>query len=230
MEQYLITGASGGIGRAIAIKLAGGGKRFWLTGRSVDQLDETARQIKQLGSEPRVVACDLTDEMQIEALLRQVGREPLRALIHNAGVAVVKPFEQISRSEWERSNAVNLTAPFQLTKGLLPNLQAGSSIVSILSVAARTPFANWSSYCAGKFGLDGFTRSIREELRPRGIRVINIYPQATATDIWESVPGDWPKENMLSAQHVADAVLFALNQPSSVLIEDIALGHLGGNL
>ncbi len=230
MEQYLITGAGGGIGQAIAVKLAGSGKRFWLTGRNADKLNETARQVEQLGSETRVARCDLTEAQQIDALVRLVGREPLQALVHNAGIAVVKPFEQITTAEWEESNAVNLTAPFLLTKGLLPNLQAGSSIVSILSVAARTPFANWSSYCAGKFGLDGCMRSIREELRPRGIRVINIYPQATATDIWESVPGDWPKDKMLSAERVADAVLFALNQPASVLVEDIALGNLGGNL
>lgn len=230
MEQYLITGGGGGIGRAIALKLAGGEKRFWLTGRNADKLKETARLVEQRSGEAHAMVCDLTDTKQIDDLIRRIGREPLSALIHNAGIAVVKPFEEVTPEEWERQNAVNLTAPFLLTRGLLPNLGEGSSIVSILSVAARTPFANWSSYCAGKFGLDGFTRSIREELRPRGIRVINFYPQATATDIWDAVPGDWPKENMLAPEQVAEAVAFALSRPSSVLVEDIALGNLGGNL
>lgn len=126
--------------------------------------------------------------------------------------------------------AVNVTAQFLLTKGLLPRLGPGASIVTILSVAARTPFAGWSSYCMSKFALDGFIRSIREELRPRGIRTINIYPQATATDIWATVPGDWPKEAMLAPEQVAEAVAFALSRPASVLVEDIALGNLGGNL
>jgi len=81
-----------------------------------------------------------------------------------------------------------------------------------------------------KFALEGFSQSIRAELRDHKIRVINIYPAATDTEIWNNVEGDWSRQNMISATHVADAVAFALAQPSEVLIENITLGNLGGSL
>lgn len=81
-----------------------------------------------------------------------------------------------------------------------------------------------------KFALDGFTRALREELRPRGIRIINIYPAATATDIWNSIPGEWPRENMIKPEEVAEAVAYAYSRPASVLVEDITVGSSGGNL
>ena len=79
-------------------------------------------------------------------------------------------------------------------------MKAGASIVNILSIAAKTGFANWSSYCMSKFALEGFSQSIREELRPRGIRVLNIYPAATDTEIWEPIEGNWPREKMMSSE------------------------------
>ena len=81
-----------------------------------------------------------------------------------------------------------------------------------------------------KFALRGFSETLREELRPRGIRVIAVYPGATDTSIWDSVPGDWPREKMMQAEEVAGAVAFAVSCPSNVLIEDITLGNLAGSL
>ena len=109
-------------------------------------------------------------------------------------------------------------------------MKQGAAIVNILSVAAQNGFAGWSGYCASKFALDGFTKSIREELRSGGIRVINVYPGATATDIWNNLPGDWPKEKMLRPEEIAEAVMFALNRPDSVLVEEIKLGGIAGKL
>ena len=81
-----------------------------------------------------------------------------------------------------------------------------------------------------KFALDGFSRAVGEELRTEGIRMINIYPAATATDIWETIPGDWPKESMISAGEVAEAVVYALSRPSNVLVSDITVGSIGGHV
>src|SRR6516164_2719902 len=91
-------------------------------------------------------------------------------------------------------------------------------------------FANWSAYCMSKFALEGFSQSVREELRERRIRVINIYPAATNTGIWDAVAGDWPREKMISPGQVADAVAFAISQPSDVLVENVTLRKLTGNL
>ena len=81
-----------------------------------------------------------------------------------------------------------------------------------------------------KFALRGFSETLREELRPRGIRVIAVYPGAVDTSIWDSVPGDWPRDKMMKAEEVAKAVAFAVSCPPSVLIEDITMGNLAGTL
>ena len=81
-----------------------------------------------------------------------------------------------------------------------------------------------------KFGLEGFFQSVREELREHKIRVINIYPAATDTNIWKNVEGDWPREKMISPDDVASAVAYALSRPADVALENISLSNLTGNL
>jgi short-subunit dehydrogenase len=230
MKRYLITGASRGIGRAIAEKLAESNVTLFLHGRDVAALRETTNLVEAKGAISRQLRADLGDKSSVEALIEQVSGEPLEALINNAGIAVVKPLDKISIEEWERTFAINVTAPFLLTQGLIPAMSRGGSIVNILSIAAKTGFAGWSSYCMSKFALEGFSQAIREELRARQIRVINIYPSATDTDIWTAVEGERPRQKMISAEQVASAVAYALAQPPDVLIENITLGNLSGSL
>jgi NADP-dependent 3-hydroxy acid dehydrogenase YdfG len=106
----------------------------------------------------------------------------------------------------------------------------GASIVNILSIAARTGFPNWSSYCMSKFALEGFSQSIREELRGRGIRVITIYPGAADTGIWKNVTGNWPREKMMKPAEIAEAVYYAVHRPPGVLVENITLANISGTL
>jgi NAD(P)-dependent dehydrogenase (short-subunit alcohol dehydrogenase family) len=230
MKRYLITGASRGIGRAIAEKLAESNVTLFLHGRDVAALRETTNLVEAKGAISRQLRADLGDKSSVEALIEQVSGEPLDALINNAGIAVVKPLDKISIEEWERTFAVNVTAPFLLSQGLIPAMSRGGSIVNILSIAAKAGFAGWSSYCMSKFALEGFSQAIREELRARKIRVINIYPAATDTDIWNAVEGERPREKMISAEQVASTVAYALAQPPDVLIENITLGNISGSL
>ena len=118
----------------------------------------------------------------------------------------------MTQIEWEQTLGVNVTAPFMLIQHFAPRMQPGSSIVNILSVAAKTGFPGWSAYCMSKFALEGFTQSVREELREHKIRMINVYPAATATEIWNNVAGDWPRDKMMSPSEIADAVTFALSR------------------
>jgi NAD(P)-dependent dehydrogenase (short-subunit alcohol dehydrogenase family) len=142
----------------------------------------------------------------------------------------VKPFTEITSVEWEQTIGVNITAPFMLTQHFAPKMPPGSSIVNILSIAATTGFANWSAYCMSKFALEGFSQSVRGELRDRKIRVINVYPAATDTEIWNQIEGKWPRHKMISPQDVASAVVYALSQPVGVAVENITLSNLTGNL
>jgi NAD(P)-dependent dehydrogenase (short-subunit alcohol dehydrogenase family) len=159
-----------------------------------------------------------------------VGKGPIDLLVNNAGIAVVKPFTEITTIEWEQTVGVNITAPFMLTQHFAPRMPPESSIVNILSVAAKSGFANWSAYCMSKFALEGFSQSVREELRDRKIRVINIYPAATDTNIWSDIEGNWPRHKMISPEDVASAVAYALSRPADVTLENITLSSLTGNL
>jgi NAD(P)-dependent dehydrogenase (short-subunit alcohol dehydrogenase family) len=230
MKRYLITGASRGIGRAIAEKLAGAGHTLLLHGRDRDALAKTCRAVEAKTGLAISLCYDLRDAGAVEKMIDEIGPKPLDALINNAGVAVVKPLDQITLQEWQTIFAVNVTAPFLLTQRLLPMMPSGASIVNILSVAAKTGFPNWSAYCMSKFALEGFSQSVREEVRSRGIRVLNIYPAATNTEIWNAVEGEWPREQMMLPEEIGDAVAYALSRPAEVAVENIDLTNLTGRL
>src|SRR5438876_1626102 len=230
MKRYLITGASRGIGRAIAEKLAADDAMLLLHGRDTVALAQTRKAVEPHCAKVILLVHDLAKPSGVSDLIAEVGKEPIDLLVNNAGVAVVKPFTEITTIEWEQTVGVNITAPFLLTQRFVPRLPPGSSIVNILSVAAKRGFANWSAYCMSKFALEGFSRSIREELRDRKIRVINIYPAATDTDIWDHIEGKWPRHKMISPKDVASAVAYALSRPADVALENITLSNLTGNL
>lgn len=229
MNNYLVTGASRGIGKAIALNLAEKKVILYLTGRDEKALDDTCEKVIAKDSKAIPILADLSDPSQIESLVNKIDCENIQAIIHNAGMGLVEPFEEITLDSWQKVLNVNVTAPFLITKYLSKKLTEGSSIVNILSVASHAGFPNWSSYCMSKFALDGFMKSIREELRERKIRVINIYPGATATDIWKTIPGDFDLDKMMSADRIAEAVCYALDQPDNVLIENITVTNLAGN-
>jgi NAD(P)-dependent dehydrogenase (short-subunit alcohol dehydrogenase family) len=230
MKRYLITGASRGIGRAIAEKLAGPGRNLLLHGRNREALAKTCRLVEQKSGKAVPLSYDLRRAARVEKMIDAIGPKPLDALINNAGIALVKPFDEISLIEWDTLFAVNVTAPFLLTQRLAPKMWTGASIVNILSIAAKNGFPGWSCYCMTKFALEGFSQSIREELRPRGIRVLNIYPAATNTEIWDAVQGEWPREKMLLPEEIGDAVAYALSRPAGVAVENIDLLNLTGRL
>jgi NAD(P)-dependent dehydrogenase (short-subunit alcohol dehydrogenase family) len=234
MKRLVITGASRGIGRAIALRFAKKGNHLILQGRDEKALGETCHKIEANGGKATPVLAEFRRLQGIDALVETaaagIDHEPLHLLVNNAGIAVVKPFAEITPEEWQASLMVNVTAPFLLTRQLAPLMTEGASIVNILSIAARTGFPNWSSYCACKFALEGFSQSIRQELRDRGIRVINLYPGATDTDIWNKVSGHWPREKMIKPDEIAEAVYYAVQRPPAVAVENLTLGNISGTL
>ncbi len=230
MKRFLITGASRGIGRAIAEKLAASDVELLLHGRDTVALADVCNSVKPSCARVLRLIHDLAVTSGVADLIAEVGKDPLDLLVNNAGVAVVKPFGEITKVEWEQTVGVNITAPFVLTQHFAPRMPPGSSIVNILSIAAKTGFANWSAYCMSKFALEGFLQSVREELRDHKIRVINVYPTATDTNIWNNIEGKWPRERMISPEEVAGAVSYALSRPTDVALENITLSSLTGNL
>jgi short-subunit dehydrogenase len=230
MKRILITGASRGIGRAIAQKLAARDVTLLLHGRDTVALAETCKAIGPNCAEVVKLVHDLATPRGVSNLVSQVGSDPLNVLVNNAGIAVVKPFREVTETEWDQTVGVNITAPFLLMQHFACQMPPGSSIVNILSVAARVGYPNWSAYCMSKFAMEGLSQSIREELREHGVRLINIYPAATNTEIWNSVAGDWPREKMMSSDEVAQAVAYALSRPNDVVVENITLTNAAGDL
>lgn len=230
MKRFLITGASRGIGRAIALRLAAPDVTLLLHGRDAVALKETCAAAEARGPQPVKLIHDLAQLRGVEDLIAQVGHTPIDLLVNNAGIVVVKPFTEVTREEWSQIIGVNLTAPFFLAQHFAPRMPPGSSIVNILSIAAKNAYPNWSVYCASKFALDGLSAAIREELRPHKIRVLNIYPAATDTEIWDPLAGDFPRSKMMSPADVAEAVAYALGQPPEVAVENITLASVSGTL
>ncbi len=229
-KRILITGASRGIGRAIAGKLSAPDVTLLLHGRDTVALAETCKAVQSQCAGVVKLIHDLATEKGVSNLISQVGADPLDVLVNNAGIAVVKPFREVTSEEWNQTLGVNVTAPFRLMQCFVGQMPPGSCVVNILSVAAKTGFENWSAYCMSKFALEGFSQSVREELREHRIRVINIYPAATNTEIWNDVAGEWPRDKMISPEEVASAVVYALSQPPNVAIENITLSNAAGNL
>jgi NAD(P)-dependent dehydrogenase (short-subunit alcohol dehydrogenase family) len=229
MKRILVTGASRGIGRAIAEKLASEDVDLLLHGRDTVALAEVCQSVR--AKSVTKLIHDLATTRGVCDLIAQVGdKQPLDVLVNNAGIAVVKPFAEITHAEWEQTLGVNVTAPFMLIQHFAPRMLPGSTIVNVLSIAAKTGFSGWSVYCMSKFALEGFSQSVREELREHKIRMLNIYPAATATEIWNNVAGEWPREKMMSPSEIAAAVAFAVSRDADVAVENISITNVTGAL
>src|SRR5947207_5533605 len=163
MKRYLITGASRGIGRAIAGKLAAKDVELLLHGRDTVALTQTLKAVEPHCAKVTLLVHDLASPNGVSDLISEVGNERIDLLVNNAGVAVVKPFTEITPIEWEQTVGVNITAPFMLTQHFAPQMPPGSSVVNIFSMAAKSGLANWSANCLRKFGLEGLYKSVREE-------------------------------------------------------------------
>jgi NADP-dependent 3-hydroxy acid dehydrogenase YdfG len=229
----VITGGGSGIGLGMAGAFAASGYSVVITGRDAKRLQKAAAHISSHKKKVNCIPCDIRDPVSVEKLFRQLSKDHPRidVLINNAGVAhALSPADQLSVETWKDVIDTNLTGTFLVTRAALPLMRAGGTIVNNLSVAALQPFAGMSAYNASKFGALGFTYALREDLRKRGIRVLALLPGATDTEIWNQFWPGAPKEKMISAETVAQAVLHAVSAPANTAIEEIRIGPAAGVL
>jgi NAD(P)-dependent dehydrogenase (short-subunit alcohol dehydrogenase family) len=228
----LITGAGRGIGRATAEAFGALGDHVVLAARTEADLRATAEAVEAAGGTATVVPCDVTAEPHVKRLIETASGVSgmIDIVICNAGVAHVAPFIDTSLADWERTVRVSLTGSFLVCKHAVPRMQRGGQIFVIGSLASRRGFPNWSAYAAAKFGQRGFAECIREELRPRGIRVTTVLAGAVDTPLWGDLQGMWDRAQMLQPADVAAAIVHAAVQPPHVSTDEIVLGHLGGPL
>ena len=232
-KSALITGASRGIGFAIAEALAGQGCNLVLTARKSAPLQRAARQLERSGVRVIPVACDVVDPRAVKELAARVKKTfgSLDILINNAGIAHASlPVAKLGYQTWKSVIDTNLTGTFLVTRAILPLMGSGATIVNNLSIAATQVFANSSAYNASKHGALGLTNTLREELRTQGIRVIALLPGATDTEIWNTLWPDAPRKKMLSPATVAQAVVNVLLLPGNSTVEELRILPTAGAL
>jgi len=229
----LITGGNQGIGLAIAHALAEEGCDLVITGRNSSTLKQAAKTLVKHGVHILPVVCDVRDESAVEALLAAVKERfhRLNILVNNAGVAHGNfQVAELPVEAWREVIDTNLTGMFLMTRAALPRMKRGDTIVNNLSVSAKRAFPGMAAYTAAKHGALGFAKTLREELRPKGIRVIALLPGATGTDIWDAFWPDAPKKKMISAESVARIIVDALLLPEESTVEELVIAPTGGAL
>jgi 3-oxoacyl-[acyl-carrier protein] reductase len=233
----VVTGASRGIGRAIAGALLAQGCTVVAVSRSVsgrkNRKPTTENRPPLPGACETSMKCDVREERSVGTLFASVKKEFGRVdiLINNAGTAhALRNIEDLPLETWREVLETNLTGMFLCTRAALPLMKNGAVIVNNLSVAARGVFPGESAYCASKHGALGFTDTLRAEVRGRGIRVISLLPGPTATDIWNQFMPEAPRDKMMSPETVARAVIAAVTLPENATVEELRLGPTGGNL
>ena len=152
-------------------------------------------------------------------------------LVNNAGIGIFNKLEDISSDEWDIQLNTNLKGAFLITKSLLPSMieQKSGKIVFINSVAGLNPYPYSSAYVASKYGLRGFSSSLREEIREHNIKVISIYPGAVNTPFWDKMKSDFPKDQMLPSSEVASSVINAILAPGNLVQEEIIIRRTAGD-
>ncbi len=188
-RRALITGAASGIGRAIAIELAREGTHCFLVDIDAARLEMAAADVRSLGVEAWVEVCDLTDREQVTAACQRVLQQwgGIDLLVNNAGIAFYGRTTSMTSGQWDRLLAVNLHAPIQITRELLPSMldRTDAHIVNMCSIAGLVAGGRFAAYHVSKFGLIGFTEALRAEFGRRGLGVTAICPGPVLTGLYE---------------------------------------------
>jgi len=228
----LVTGASRGIGRAVASALVAAGAQICLVSRSRTDLDTFAAELGPLAS---AHPADVTDAAAVQRLMAEVAAQTQGGpdiLVNNAGVFSMAPLDATDPETFAHTLQANVLAPFRLLHACLPAMKARGAghVVTIGSVADRHIFGGNGAYSASKYGARAMHEVLRSETAGSGVRATLVAPAATDTSIWDPVdpdntPGFPPRSAMLRAADVADAVLWAVTRPASVNIDELRISR-----
>ncbi|SEJ07909.1 NADP-dependent 3-hydroxy acid dehydrogenase YdfG [Cyclobacterium xiamenense] len=235
-KVVIITGASSGIGKATAVKLAKGGAAVVLCARNEAELTKLKDTIESSGGRALVVKTDVTKPAELENAVAKTLAEygSIDVLINNAGLMPLSFVEKLKTDEWEKMVDVNIKGVLNGVAAVLPTMRTNKSghIINISSSAAHNYFPGGAIYCATKVAVKMFSEGLRKELAPLyGINVTSIEPGAVNTSLFETITDDDIKEKLkgmsemttLEAEDIANAIFYALNQPDRVNINDVYL-------
>jgi NADP-dependent 3-hydroxy acid dehydrogenase YdfG len=232
VKTAVVTGASRGIGKAIAAALAGAGIRTFMLARDIDELNRAAAE---LGNLAQPISCDVTDADAVAAVVLSITRATQGApdiLVNNAGLFPLSSLHEMQVNAFEQTLAINLVAPFRMTRAFLPAMRTRKSghIITLGSVADRYVFPENGAYAASKHGQRAMHEVLRQEVQGTGVRASLISPAATDTSIWDAIDPDNragfpPRARMLRAESVANAVLWVVSSPDDMNVDELRLSR-----
>lgn len=216
----VVTGASKGIGRAVAVRLAGDYEILALA-RTRPALEELAAEIRGQGGACRVAVADVADPASVERALRGVDAE---VLVNNAGVGPIKPMLELTPDEWHRIVDVNFNGLYHVTRAVLPGMvsRGRGHVVVIGSIAGRSGFVGGTAYGGTKHAAMAFAECLMLEVRDQGVKVSIVNPGSVATEFSERSDPSW----MLSAEEVAESVAHVVATPPDVLVHRLEIRAL----
>ncbi|GGR62960.1 MULTISPECIES: SDR family oxidoreductase [Streptomyces] len=234
----VVTGAASGIGEAVALQLAAEGARVALLARRADRLDALVDKVRADGGQALAVAADVTDDASVTATRDRIHEAfgPVDLVVNNAGVMLPGPVEEGRIDEWRRMLDTNVTGVLRVIRAFSADLVAvaaqggAADLVNVSSVAAHLTFPNYTVYGATKAAVTHLSQSLRAEFGPRDIRVTNIEPGLTDTELKTFVQdpelsgqleGMFEEIGALSAAEVADVVAYVASRPRHVNLRQI---------
>lgn len=227
-QVAVVTGAARGIGAAISHELAGMGAHVYLAARDEERLDAIKKEIANAGGAATVAPCNLTSPEGIHALAERVKAASGRCdiLVNCAGVATTSgPLHELALEEWDAMMDVNLRAPYLLIRALagLMIAQKYGHIVNISSLAGKNPLPNGAAYSASKWGLNGLTYSVAEELRQYNIRVSAVAPGSVHTGFGGVMSSDEQAARKIQPEDVARVVSMIVTQAPQSFVSEVLL-------
>ena len=228
----LVTGASRGIGAAVARRLATAGARLVLVARTERALRTIA---EELAGDALVVSCDMREPdsaTRVRRRLEAAGVDCPDIIVNNAGAFVLAPAHETSVDQFRETLEVNLTAPFGLVHAFLPTMRArrAGHVVTIGSIADRAAFPGNAAYAASKYGLRALHEVVRAETRGTGIRATLVSPGPVDTELWDPIDPDTrdgftPRAQMLEPRAVAEAVHYAVTASAAINVDELRLSR-----
>ncbi len=226
MKVAVITGATKGIGKAIAEKFASEGFAIAFCSRNKKEGDKFAKILSDTYKvDILAMLCDVGNKKQLQAFADAIKNRfgTIDVLVNNAGIFLPGQISTEDDKNFEMQMAVNINAPYYFTKMNLPLLlkNKNSHIFNICSTASIMAYPNGGSYCISKYALYGMTKVLREELKEKSVKVTAVLPGATLTASWEGA--ELPKERFIPAKDVGDAVWAAYNTSPSTVVEEVLI-------
>jgi short-subunit dehydrogenase len=231
-ETAVITGASSGVGKSLAIQLSDAGYKVVLAARSEDKLNAIAEEIQKMGGNCLVVPTDVSQPEQINNLKdRTLEYGDVFVVINNAGLGKFCKIEDVTLEDWNRQLDVNLRATFLVSQAFIPGMKRRKkgTLVFMNSVAGKKGYPYSAAYVASKYGMRGLADSLREELREDNIKVISIHPGAVDTPFWDGAGVNFPREEMLDTNTLAQSIVHAIQSPGNFTIEELVVRRTAGD-